>query len=158
MLQQVPMRIRGYTPQDLKVLYALDQDCFPPAVAFSRSELFSCLNSRNSVARIAELDRQIIGFAVGMMVDDASAHVITLDVVRGSRRQRVGTILMKTLHEEFRHGGAGVSFLEVDVENTAARCFYEMLQYKYLEYLPGYYRNRNDAFRMIRNLSEPDEC
>ena len=157
MSQQCSMRVRGYTPRDLPALHALDQECFAPAIAFSRSELLSCLNHPNSVVRIADLDCRIIGFAVGMVVVSGSAHVITLDVSREGRRQKVGTNLMRALHEEFRHGGAGASFLEVAVENTAARRFYEVLQYKYLEYLPGYYRNRNDALRMIRNLVDPFE-
>ena len=149
------LRIRGYTTGDFAVLHAMDLDCFPSGIAFTRPELLSCLNHRDSVVRIAELEERVVGFAVGMVIDSDSGHVVTLDVVREGRRQGIGTTLMSALHDEFRQVGASLCFLEVDVENAAARRFYERLQYKYLEYLPGYYRSHGDAFRMVRNLAEP---
>ena len=149
----VSLYLRGYATGDLAALHAMDQNCFPPGIAFTRPELLSCLNHRNSVVRIAVLDEQIVGFAVGMTIDHDAGHVVTLDVVREGRRQGIGTTLMSALHDEFRQVGASLCFLEVDVENAAARRFYETLQYKYVEYLPGYYQNHGDAYRMVRDLA-----
>jgi [ribosomal protein S18]-alanine N-acetyltransferase len=144
--------IREYRPSDMPFIHALDAVCFPADIAFSRSELLFFVNHQDSITRIAELDGKIVGFCVGRFAAPASAHVLTLDVVPGMRRSRIGTALMEVLHAEFCRMGATTCFLEVDVTNTAARRFYEGLQYNYLERLPDYYPGRSDAFRMVRKL------
>jgi ribosomal protein S18 acetylase RimI-like enzyme len=146
--------IREYRPSDMAPMHALDAVCFPPDVAFSRSELKFFVSHQDFITRVAESDGGMVGFAVGRLVAPASAHVLTLDVAPAARRSGIGTALMEVLHAEFRRMGAEASFLEVDVANDAARRFYEGLEYRYLELLPDYYP-RSDAFRMMRPLSAP---
>ena len=69
-----------------------------------------------------------------------------------ARRRKIGTALMSALHGEFRRQGSRISVLEVDIQDAAARRFYEGLNYKYLRILPGYYHGRSDACRMVLNL------
>jgi ribosomal protein S18 acetylase RimI-like enzyme len=145
--------IREYGSRDIRVLHELDKVCFPADIAYSRAEMLHYVNDKSSITRVAELNHQIVGFAVGCFVDPLAAHVVTLDVLHSARRLKVGTELMKTLHEEFRDKGAEISFLEVDVANDAARRFYEGLRYRYLELLQGYYNGRSDAYRMIREFA-----
>jgi len=147
----VPL-IREYRPSDMPRIHALDAVCFPPEIAFSRSELLFFVSHRDSVTRVAEAKGDIVGFVVGRFVAPAAAHIHTLDVAPGARRSRIGTALMEVLHAEFCRMGAEASFLEVDVANAAARRFYEGLEYRYLERLPDYYQGRSDAFRMVRQL------
>ncbi len=147
--------IRGFHPVDIHVLHKLDTDCFPADVAYSRAELQFYISHKDSITRVAELQDQVVGFAVGRVMDRSTAHVMTLDVTHSARRSKVGTALMDALHREFRNKGARLSFLEVDVNNQAARRFYEAHNYRYVEVLPGYYNGRSDALRMVRDLVSP---
>jgi len=147
------LHIRGFKPLDIQVLYQMDSVCFPADIAYSRAELQFYISHKDSITRVAELKDVVVGFAVGRVRDRSTAHVMTLDVIQSARRSRVGTALIDSLHHEFRSKGARLSFLEVDVENVAARRFYEAHKYRYVEVLPGYYNGRSDALRMVRNLA-----
>jgi [ribosomal protein S18]-alanine N-acetyltransferase len=145
--------ISGYQAEDIHRLHQIDAICFPPDIAFSRAELLSYTRHKFSITRIARLDGAIAGFAIGRIEKSHSAHVLTLDVLPDARRRKIGTALMSALHEEFRRQGSRISVLEVDVHNAAARRFYEKLHYNYSRMLPGYYRGRTDACRMVLALT-----
>lgn len=149
--------IREYRLEDIEVLHEMDGLCFPPDVAFSLAEMLLYIKHKDSITRIAELENEIVGFAVGRFESPNSSHVITLDVIHAARRRKIGTALMDVLHDEFCRRGAVASLLEVEVGNAAARRFYEGLNYRYLEVLPGYYNGNGDALRMIRNLVSGQE-
>ena len=57
---------------------------------------------------------------------------------------------MNKLHLELKKQKIGLSILEVGVQNLPAQHLYEKLHYQYLETLVGYYRGREDAYRMVR--------
>jgi ribosomal protein S18 acetylase RimI-like enzyme len=147
----VPL-IRSYHPEEFPILHGIDQICFPEYMAFSRAELRFFLQSRFSVARVAELTGAIVGFAAGWSEPGPDAHVVTLDVIREARRQRVGTMLMQALHDEFRSRNHAQAVLEVDPMNDAACRFYLGLGYRSREFLAGYYQGRRDALRMVMPL------
>ena len=144
--------IGGCRAEDIHCLHQIDAICFPPDIAYSRAELLSYIRHKHAVTRIARLDGEIAGFAIGRIEKPRSAHVLTLDVVPEVRRRKIGAALMSALHEEFRRQGCWISVLEVDVHNAAARRFYENLHYTCSRILPGYYNGRRDACRMVLNL------
>jgi ribosomal protein S18 acetylase RimI-like enzyme len=102
--------------------------------------------------RVVELDGRAVAFSVARILDDLSAHIITLDVLPEARRHGIGTSLMRALHGEFRRRGLAVSLLEVDVDNPGAVKFYQGLGYETVEILRGYYGGRRDAYRMVKYL------
>ncbi len=144
--------IGEYRPEDLGIIQALDAVCFPSDIAFSRAELHGFISDRHSITRIARLDGTIVGFSIGQIEHKSILHILTLDVVPGVRRRKIGTALMRALHAEGIRKGARIAILEVDVENAGARRFYEQLYYRFGRILPGYYNGRRDACRMIRIL------
>jgi [ribosomal protein S18]-alanine N-acetyltransferase len=145
-----PFTIRPYLKADLARLHAIDQACFPPAIAYSLTELRFYLSGRKATGLVAEVSHLIAGFAVGRTEKNGLAHVITLDVLPGARRQGIGRALMEGLHAEFSRRGATHVILEVSVDNPGARRFYEKLGYRFVEILPGYYNGETDACLMIR--------
>jgi [ribosomal protein S18]-alanine N-acetyltransferase len=145
-----PLRIRNFRPQDLDDLCRIDQICFPAYMAFSRADFISYLNHPKRIARVAETSGRIIGFILARIQRSSYAHILTLDVVPDARQCRVGTKLMTVLHKELERLKIGACVLEVGVRNIAAQRLYETLQYKNIGILPGYYREREDAFQMIR--------
>jgi ribosomal-protein-alanine N-acetyltransferase len=145
--------IRDYRPGDFWRLYEIDHICFRSGVAFSRAELLFYLKHPESVTRVAQVRKEILGFAMGRIESDRSAHVLTLDVMPEARRRKIGTALMTSLHDAFKEQGAVMSFLEVDPANQGAQLFYEAMNYRYIETLKGYYGGRGDAYRMIRVMT-----
>lgn len=149
-MSELPVKIRRSGAEDVRVLNAIDQVCFPADIAFSHDEIASYLDHPKSIAWVVERAGTILGFVMAHIEDGLFAHVITLDVVPEGRRQKIGTALMNRMHKELQQRGVSVSVLEVAVENSPARKLYEKLQYEYLEKLSGYYRGRRDAWRMAR--------
>jgi [ribosomal protein S18]-alanine N-acetyltransferase len=148
-MSSLPLRIRDFRTEDLKELYRIDQICFPPDIAFSQMEIYFYAKQPGGIARIAERQGRILGFVLAHRENRSSAHVLTLDVVPNVRRSGVGTALMNWLHEELRKQKVAFSVLEVGVLNRAAQRLYEKLGYQYKETLVGYYRGREDAYRMV---------
>jgi len=145
----LPIRIRQAHPADFEALYHIDQICFPADIAFSRGELIFYLSHPKSIARVAESSGRIVGFVLAR-VNGERARVLTLDVVTEFRQHKIGTRLMSRLHQELKKQRIGVSILEVGVTNLPAQRLYQKLQYRYVETLIGYYRGREDAYRLAR--------
>jgi ribosomal protein S18 acetylase RimI-like enzyme len=57
---------------------------------------------------------------------------------------------MRAFHKAIGKQGIGISILEVGVGNIPAQRLYEKLGYERIEMLEGYYRGREDAYRMLR--------
>ena len=59
------LTLRTYSPEDFETLYAIDQVCYEPAIAYSRRELRNYLRFPGADCVIAEAESKIIGlFAV----------------------------------------------------------------------------------------------
>jgi ribosomal protein S18 acetylase RimI-like enzyme len=150
----MPLEIRNYQAGDLEMLCEIDRICFPKHIAFSRAEFVFYLNHAKSITRVGEAFGRILGFVIARVENPAFAHVITLDVVPEARQQRIGTLLMNTLHKELERRKVGAAVLEVGTGNLPAQHLYEKLQYQYRETLSGYYAGKEDAFRMERVIHE----
>jgi [ribosomal protein S18]-alanine N-acetyltransferase len=142
--------IRDFRPEDLEAIYQIDQICFPADIAFSRKEFTEYLRHPWRIACIAEGTDGIAGFVLARIEKRFSAHVLTLDVVPEMRQRKAGTMLMHSLHAEMQKQGIRVSVLEVGTQNLAAQRLYKKLGYEIQSLLRGYYRGREDAFRMRR--------
>ena len=149
-MSDLPTRIRKFRIGDFEALFQIDQICFPPDIAFSRRELLFALRHPKSSAWIAEDPGRILGFAVAQVDNRSCAHILTLDVIPEARQRRIGTALMNKLHADFKRQKITRSILEVGVHNIPAQRLYEKLHYQYVETLIGYYRGRQDAYRMMR--------
>jgi ribosomal-protein-alanine N-acetyltransferase len=143
--------------EDLEPLFLMDQICFPPGIAFTREDFSFFLRQPGSIARICEEAGKIAGFVLACAESRFSAHVITLDVMPERRRAGVGMELMLDLHRELEMRKIRKSILEVGVGNTPARCLYRKLGYARIDKLAGYYRGKEDAYRMMLILNRQKE-
>jgi ribosomal protein S18 acetylase RimI-like enzyme len=94
----------------------------------------------------------IAGFVIVELHREGYGHVITLDVRRDFRRQRLGTLLMQAAEERIRKLGGFMMVLEAAVDNGAALAFYERQRYKVLKRLPRYYAHNLDALFLTKRL------
>lgn len=168
--------LRDYQNKDLEKLYRLDQECFEAGIAYSRSELTSFIERRNSLCIVAELQSEwssdniaatpaaksspplkfekgtIAGFIVAERNPKGYGHIITIDVRDTFRRHQLGTQLLTAAEERLRKLDSFMVVLEVAVSNRAAITFYKRHQYNVARTIPRYYKDELDAFFMTKRL------
>jgi ribosomal-protein-alanine N-acetyltransferase len=150
------VRLRTCRASDLEALWTLDQECFPPGIAYSRSELRAFLSRKTAETIVVEIDGRIVAFVLGWRPRRTAGHVITLDVAASARRQGLGRQLMVELERRFRAAGVERMLLETAVTNTIAIGFYERLGYRKVGRLLGYYGPGRHAWRMEKPGSSGD--
>ena len=97
-------------------------------------------------------DGTLLGWA-GVMVIADSAEILTIGTVPAARRRGIARALLAGLTDEARRRGATELFLEVRVDNDAARAFYLTEGFDEIAMRPGYYDlGRVDAVVMRRAL------
>jgi ribosomal-protein-alanine N-acetyltransferase len=94
----------------------------------------------------------LLGWA-GVLIAGNQAEILTIGVVPTARRRGIGTKLLDALVDQARQRRVRELFLEVRVDNDAARLLYERNGFVVLGIRRGYYDNgRVDAVVMRREL------
>lgn len=146
----VPYIIRDFKAEDFDALWRIDQECFPPGIAYSRAELKSYMRHRSSFTLVAEDEGKIGGFLVGF--NAASGHIITIDVIASARRSGVGSLLLRGAENRLRKSGSKTVDLETAVDNAPAIAFYKRHGYNVVRTWPRYYSNGVDALVLSKEL------
>lgn len=162
--------VRDYRPQDFNTLWAIDQSCFDPEIAYSRYELQVYLRRPGAFTLIAETanagyesadptasgppDGQpsIQGFVVAESSRRGMGHIITIDVRPEARRLHIGTALLAAAEERLRAANCKAVRLETAVDNSSAISFYKRHRYDVIKVIPHYYSNGVDALLLEKNL------
>ena len=96
----------------------------------------------------------VTGFAI-IELGEERAHLVLLAVRPSHRRLGFGQRLFQWVLESARCAGMASIHLELRASNDAARRFYRALGFVETAYVPGYYRGREMALRMTRELRDP---
>jgi ribosomal-protein-alanine N-acetyltransferase len=154
-------QLRPFQDSDLQDAYQLDQACFPPGVAYSRSELGAYVRMRNAKAWVAELTERgepsLAGFVIGCRDGCVQGHIITVDVAPDWRRRGVGSMLMDAVENWMRDEGGEMVYLETAEDNLPAQSFYLKRGYAKLRRVEGYYADGAAAWLMAKNLPGKSE-
>lgn len=145
------MTIRQYEPHDFAPLYKLDQVCFPPGIAYSKTMLRYFLAQAGAQCLVALDGGKIMGFILSEE-NPPLAHIITLDVAESHRRHGVGTALVRESEANLRFRGVRTVLLETATSNEAGIAFWERHGYRKEAVLKNYYSGRLDAFEMRKKL------
>jgi ribosomal-protein-alanine N-acetyltransferase len=148
------MPLRDYRRSDFESIWALDRECFPPGIAYSRSELRAFLAEKTAETIVAEREGCVVAFVLGVR-RRGTGHVITLDVAASARRRGLGRQLLTALERRFRAAGVTRVQLETAVTNRTAIAFYERLGYRTVAHLDSYYGPGLHASRMAKTLHGP---
>ena len=151
----VECTLRDYRDSDFETLWRLDQECFPPDLAYSRTELGGYIRRQSAVILVAELAGKVAGYIVAERGGRKVGHIITLDVRAAARRTGVGSKLMDAAEERLRAMGCASILLEVAVDNESAIAFYHCHGYATLATIPRYYNDRTDALLLGKKLMPP---
>jgi ribosomal-protein-alanine N-acetyltransferase len=119
--------------------------------SWTKSRVIREINSENSNVIVAIEKNKIIGFAV-MQYLEKEARLNLFGVHLKHRRKGVGTRMIEWLEKTAIVSGVGVVYLEARTGNQAARNFYKYLGYKEIQQISGYYKGREDAVRIARDL------
>lgn len=145
--------MRAFETGDFEAAYRLDQACYPPGIAYSRYALGEFLREAGARAWVAEDETGLVGFVIVRKLGRERGHVITLDVREDRRRQGMGRELLGAAEAWLASEGVRRVRLETAVENKPAVAFWQQAGYVILGVLPRYYLDRDDAYRMEKELS-----
>ena len=73
------MLLREYRRSDFESMWRLDQECFAPGVAYSRSALRAFLSRKAAETIVAERDERIVAFVLGWRRSRTEGHVERLE-------------------------------------------------------------------------------
>jgi [ribosomal protein S18]-alanine N-acetyltransferase len=153
-------QIRDFKPADFDSLWSIDQDCFPPGISYSRTELKTYMRRPGSftlvaVSTAADATPQARATIAGFVVAEAArgaGHIITIDVIAPARRFGAGSLLLCGAEDRVRAAGCRSVELETAVDNVSALSFYKRHGYSVTATLPRYYFNGVDALVLQKDL------
>ena len=152
--------------QDITLQFACRSDA-PAIAAMSRDLIEAGLGWQYQAQRICGLiddpeavtlvarDRdRLTGFAI-MSFGSERAHLVLLAVRQACRRRGIAQRMTQWLIESAATAGIASIHVELRAHNRAAYAFYRSLGFSETLRLPGYYRGREAAIRMLRILRPP---
>ena len=80
-------------------------------------------------------------------------HIITIDVLEGYRRHKIGSRLIEAVESRLAQSGVNEVILETATENHSAIAFWEKHGYRTRGIWKGYYPGGRDAYAMIKSIA-----
>jgi len=148
------LTVKPATIHNLETLHKIERECFT-IEAFTKEQITRLLESSRTVSLVALLNGEVAGFIIGSIenLNEAkSGHVYTLDVATKHRRRGIGLRLLKELEDIFAKRGAKVCYLEVRLDNLAARELYRKQGYTEVAPLTDYYYKGIHGVRLEKIL------
>lgn len=148
-----PTEIRLATVSDATLLALMSRDLVELGLGWSwtRARIVRHVRSPDSVVVVAGSKNRISAFAI-MRFGEEEAHLDLLAVRPQYRRTGLGRRLVEWLEKSAVVAGISVIYLEVRENNKEAQAFYQKLGYRRVTRLSGYYRGRESAICMGRDL------
>ena len=161
------MRVRPATADEFESLWQIDQNCFPPGIAYAREELQWYMQLPQAFTLVSENKGKIAGFVLASIAQvrgkkrgsggelatiESVGHIITIDVLAKWQRTGIGSKLLTQTEQKLRDEGCRTVLLETGVDNDSAIRFYKKHGYSVMRTLPRYYLDSLDAFLMGKKL------
>lgn len=150
-------RIREASTNDIETLLKIERECFT-SEALNKGQILSLLLDAKSIALVAQINHEIVGFVIGKTYRDRNrlvGRVITLDVTIKHRRKGVGRKLLKALERKFIENNVEVCYLEVREDNLSALNLYKKEGYGIIRKLEGYYGHAHGIL-LKKQLKTPE--
>jgi [ribosomal protein S18]-alanine N-acetyltransferase len=146
-----PVTLRSYSPEDFETLYEIDQQCYPPEVAYSRAEMREYLHFPGADCVIACEKSVPVGFCLTAH-RGTQGYLITIDVLASHRRLGVGSQLLAECESRLAAAGVTRVALEAATDSESAIAFWQKHGYRTRTIKKGYYPGGRDAFAMIKSI------
>ena len=148
--------LRLARPGESESIAALSRDVIETGLGWTWSpeRVARAMRDKNTVTLIAAERGRMVAFAI-MYFGDEHAHLSLLAVRPSHQRQGIGRKMLEWLMQSSTVAGIASVHLELRAANHAARRFYRALGFIETAYIPGYYRGKEMALRMMRELRDP---
>jgi [ribosomal protein S18]-alanine N-acetyltransferase len=147
----VSITVRQYDVKDFLLLFKLDQKCFPPGIAFSKTMFRHFLTRSGAECLVAVDEKEIAGF---MLTEENPplGHVMTLDIAESHRRKAIGSLLVRESENNLWFRGVRTMLLETATTNEAGVAFWQRHGYRIEAVVKNYYPGHLDAYEMRKRL------
>ena len=148
--------VRLAQPRDAHAIALMSRDLVESGLGwkYDAARVLRAMRDPDTLAPVACDGGRIAGFAF-MEFGEERAHLVLLAVRPVHRRLGIGRRLLDWLLESARTAGIASLHLELRTGNEAAQRFYRAMGFDETIVVPGYYRGREAALRMIRVLRAP---
>ena len=142
--------------RDAQALAAMSRDLIEAGLGwdYRRERIARMIADADTVTLVARDGLRIAGFAA-MTFGDERAHLVLLAVRPSHQRCGIARRLVAWLVESAMTAGVASVHVELRASNAAAFAFYHAIGFAETLRVPGYYRGREAAVRMIRMLRAP---
>jgi ribosomal-protein-alanine N-acetyltransferase len=148
--------LRLATPSDAPVIALMSRDLVETGLGweYRPARIAALIDDPDTLSVVAcEADR-LLGFAI-LAVGDERAHLVLLAVRPQHQRRGIGRELVAWLLESCKVAGVASVHVELRARNSAAVALYASSGFAETLRVPGYYRGREAAIRMVRILRVP---
>jgi [ribosomal protein S18]-alanine N-acetyltransferase len=97
---------------------------------------------------VAEKNKQIIGFIVGIRTSQRKGRILMLGIHEKHRKKGIGTLLLTQFLQESEKRLIKSIYLEVTASNKNAIEFYKTHHFTIIDHVPSFYQNGDDALIM----------
>jgi len=148
--------LRPGRPADAVSIAAMSRDLIEAGLGWSwgPDRVGRAIANKDTFTLLACDRERVVAFAI-MYFGEEHAHLNLLAVKPSHQRLGIGRRMVEWLVESAQVAGIATIHLELRAVNTIARSFYRSLAFVESAYIPGYYRGREMALRMMRALRKP---
>lgn len=152
-MMQSSVSLRLARPADLFPISRMSRELIETGLGWSwtPTRVGREILSPESVVLVGSGGEEVVAFAI-MHFGDETAHLNLLAVEPPHQRTGIGRRLVEWLEESALTAGITRVTLELRAGNDGARHFYHRLGYRETAVIPGYYRGRESAIRMVHPL------
>lgn len=122
---------------------------------YRRDRIAGMIGDRDHVALVTRDGGRIAGFAI-MSFRDERGHLVLLAVRPSHQRRGIARAMVDWLGQSALVAGVASLHVELRAGNAAAYALYRSAGYAETLRVPGYYRGREAAVRMMRLLRAPN--
>ena len=101
---------------------------------------------------VAEYGHKIIGFLIGVRINDILSKILMLSISKQYQNKRIGSDLLKYFLKRLYEEGVKFIELEVKIDNEKAINFYKKHGFKIRNEIKDFYQNGESAYTMKRQL------
>jgi ribosomal-protein-alanine N-acetyltransferase len=139
----------------------IDQACYEPRIAYSRTELQQYLRFSGADCVVAEAAGHAAPALIGFCITAHKGpwgYIITMDVLAEHRRHGVGSMLLVEAERRLVAAGVREIGLETAIDNSAGIAFWQKHGYRKSGVRKNYYPGGRDAFSMAKRLRAAEDA
>lgn len=146
----IEVHVRWLIRRDMPEVLEIEAASFE--FPWSHDDFIHCLQQRNCIGMIAELDGEVVGYIIYEM-GKSDYHLLNVAVRPDVRRRGVGNQLVEKIMSKLRPSQRTEITLEVRETNLAAQLFFRRFQFQAVTVLKDFYEDTaEDAYRMMYQL------